>query len=136
VKKHLIIVITAAAVLITGCAAPSQIGTIDISRIVSNWSVFQNYQNQLLVDEQTIEQSKDSPQKKAQEARALQLKYGKITEELTKQIKDAAAKVAQKQNLKLVVTKQGVGYGGVDITAAVEKVMNITETASPSPSSS
>jgi hypothetical protein len=33
-----------------------------------------------------------------------------------------------------VVTREFVGYGGVDITPDVEKAMGITESASPSPS--
>ena len=55
--------------------------------------------------------------------------------ELTKQIRDAATKVAQQKNLKLVVTTEGVGYGGVDITKDVEKAMNITDKATPAPNS-
>jgi len=31
------------------------------------------------------------------------------------------------------VTKEGVGYGGVDITKDVEKAMNITDKATPAP---
>jgi Skp family chaperone for outer membrane proteins len=66
----------------------------------------------------------------------MQAKYAAITLALTQQIKDAAGKVAADKQLKLVVTREGVGYGGTDITADVEKVMNITEKPSPSPSSS
>jgi hypothetical protein len=32
-----------------------------------------------------------------------------------------------------VFTQQYVGYGGVDITSDVEKILNITERASPAP---
>jgi len=56
--------------------------------------------------------------------------------QLTDQIRAAAAKVAAKKNLKLVLTREGVGYGGTDITAEVEKDLGITETASPKPSGS
>jgi len=66
----------------------------------------------------------------------MQAKYAAITAQLTQQIKDAAGKVAADKQLKLVVTREGVGYGGTDITADVEKVMNITEKPTPSPSSS
>jgi Skp family chaperone for outer membrane proteins len=131
-RNYLAIVLTAAA-LFAGCAPQTQVGTVDISRIVQNWPTFRNYQNQLLIDEQTIEQSRAPQRKKLQEARQLQAKYGAITEQLTQQIKDAAAKIAQQKNLKLIVTKQGVGYGGVDITPDVEKAMNISE---PSPAAS
>jgi Skp family chaperone for outer membrane proteins len=71
---------------------------------------------------------------KRRAAAGLQLKYSQITLRLTQEIKDAASKVAQQKNLKLVVTREGVGYGGTDITPDVETAMNITEKATPSPS--
>ena len=60
-------------------------------------------------------------------------KYAAITEQLTQQIRDAAAKIARQSSCKLVVTREGVGYGGVDITTDVEKALNITEKATPTP---
>ena len=39
----------------------------------------------------------------------------------------------EQRQLKLVLTREGVGYGGVDITADVEKALNITEKATPTP---
>jgi Skp family chaperone for outer membrane proteins len=66
----------------------------------------------------------------------MQRKYAKITDQLTQQIRDVAAKVAQQKQLKLIVTREGVGYGGVDITPDVEKSLNIVEKASPAPSGS
>jgi outer membrane protein len=131
VKKQVIIAL-AAAMLLGGCAS-SNIGLLDIGRIISNWPTYQNYQAQLQIDEQTIAQKNESNAQKIKEANALQGKYGKITDDLTKQIRDAATKIANDRGLKLVVTKQGVGYGGVDITADVEKAMNITEKATPTP---
>ena len=61
-------------------------------------------------------------------------KYSKITAQLTQQINDAASKVAQPKQLKLVLTREGIGYGGIDITPDVEKSLNITEKATPTPS--
>jgi len=117
----------------SGCATSSPVGLVDVNRIVVNWPVYQQYQQQLLVDEQAIAQSRASTSTKQQEAMALQKKYANITSELTARIRDAANKVASQKNLTLVVTKEGVGYGGVDITPDVEKAMNITERATPSP---
>ncbi len=37
------------------------------------------------------------------------------------------------RQLKLVLTREGIGYGGVDITGDVEKALNITEKATPTP---
>lgn len=123
-----------AATMLAACGASSPVGTVDVARVVSNWSLYQNYQMQLLANEQSIAQSRASDSQKQREALALQAKYGKITLELTDQIKAAAAKVAQSRHLALVVTREGVGYGGVDITADVEKAMNITEKPTPTPS--
>ncbi|MBV8637370.1 MAG: hypothetical protein JO322_04745 [Candidatus Eremiobacteraeota bacterium] len=132
-KKKLILTALAAA-LLAGCGNNSPVGLIDIGRIVANWKTYQLNQQQLMIDEQKIVQSRATNAQKQREAVALQKKYAGITDDLTKQIRDAAQKVASEKNLKMVVTKQGVGYGGVDITADVEKEMNITEaSSSPNP---
>ncbi len=131
-KKQLLIATLAAAVL-AGCANSSPIGLVDVNRIVTNWPLYQQYQQQLLIDQQTIAQSKSSQASKAQQELKLEKKYAGITQQLTEQIRTAASKVAASKNLKLVVTKEGVGYGGVDITPDVEKLMNISEKATPSP---
>ncbi len=130
--KNKAVLIALAAALLGGCANSSPIGLVDVGRIVANWKEYQLNQQQLMIDEQRIVQSKVSTAQKRKEAAALERKYAGITDSLTKQIRDAAQKVADQKHLKLVVTKQGVGYGGVDITPDVEKALNITE-ASPSP---
>jgi Skp family chaperone for outer membrane proteins len=134
VKHHLLLATATAAVLVTGCATTSPVGLVDVDRIVAHWTVYQQFQQQLLIDEQTIAQSRASQATKQQEALALQKKYARITNELTKQIRDAATKVASQKNMTLVVTKEGVGYGGTDITPDVEKAMDISDKATtPSP---
>jgi Skp family chaperone for outer membrane proteins len=122
-----------AAAVFAGCAPSSSIGLVDVGRIAANWPKYQNYQNQLQVDSQAIVASKASNAAKAKQGAALQAKYGAITLQLTGEIKDAAAKIAAQKQLKLVVTSSGVGYGGVDITPDVEKALNITEKATPTP---
>jgi Skp family chaperone for outer membrane proteins len=133
VKQPLLFAAAAAAVLVTGCATTSPVGLVDVNRIVSHWTVYQQFQQQLLIDEQTIAQSRATQATKQQEALALQRKYARITSELTKQIRDAASKVAAQKNMTLVVTKEGVGYGGTDITPDVEKAMNISDKSTPTP---
>jgi Skp family chaperone for outer membrane proteins len=136
VKKHLYAIVCAAAVAgLTGCGTSSPIGLVDVQRIVANWPEYQNYQNQLVSDERAISSQRSSNRQKQRAALALQQKYTKITEQLTDQIRNAATKIAQQKQLKLVLTREGIGYGGVDITPDVEKSLNITEKPSPSPSS-
>jgi Skp family chaperone for outer membrane proteins len=132
VKKQLLLLSFAAAI-VAGCANASPIGLVDVNRITSNWTVYQQFQQSLLQDEQAIQASKASPAQKQREAATLQRKYAGITDQLTQQVRNAATKVAQQKNLTLVVTKEGVGFGGVDITSDVEKAMNITDKATPAP---
>lgn len=135
-KKQHIILAALVAVIATGCGASSPIGLVDVNRIVTNWPEYQGYQNQLYADEQRIASGKGNNAQKQQAVLAMQRKYSKITEQLTQQIRDAASKIATAKQLKLVVTREGVGYGGVDITPDVEKSLNIVEKASPAPSGS
>jgi outer membrane protein len=135
VKRYSIIAANLlAAVAIAGCGSSSPIGLVDVQRIVANWPEYQNYQSQLLIDEQSIASGKGNTAQKQRAALLLQRKYARITDQLTAQIRDAASKIAVAKSLKLVVTREGVGYGGIDITADVEKSLNITEKASPAPS--
>jgi Skp family chaperone for outer membrane proteins len=133
VKRQSIIVSCLLAV-VAGCGNSSPIGLVDVQRIVANWPEYQSYQSQLLADEQSIASRKGSSAQKQRAALALQRKYAQITDQLTAQIRDAASKIATAKSLKLVVTREGIGYGGVDITPDVEKSLNITEKASPAPS--
>ena len=64
----------------------------------------------------------------------MQAKYAKITDQLTQQSRDASSKISQQKRLQLIVTREGIGYGGVDITGDVEKSLTITEKATPTPS--
>jgi len=132
VKIHSITI----AALLAGCAANSSpVGLLDVQRLTANWPQYNNAQNQLLADERAVQTGSGTAAQKRALASALQAKYGKISEQLVSQIKDAAQKVAQQKNLKLVLTREFVGYGGTDITPDVEKMLGITESsASPSPS--
>jgi len=134
VKKSIVIIAALAALTLTACGQSSPVGLLDVQRLTANWPQYINVQNQLLADQRAIETGKASQGEKRKEAQQLQAKYSALSEQLVKQIKDAAAKVAQQKNLKLVVTHEFIGYGGTDITPDVEKQMGITESASPSPS--
>jgi Skp family chaperone for outer membrane proteins len=133
VKKSIVIIAALAALTLTACGQSSPVGLLDVQRLTANWPQYNNVQNQLLADERAIETGGGSASSKQQQAAALQAKYTKLSQQLVDQIKAAAAKVAQQKNMKLVVTREMVGYGGTDITPDVEKEMGITE-ASPSAS--
>jgi len=87
----------------------------------------------MLRDERSISSRRESTARKAREAVDLQRKYSQITDRLSAEIRSAAGQVAAQRQLKLVLTREGIGYGGVDITRDVEKALNITEKSSPTP---
>ncbi|MFY9738549.1 MAG: hypothetical protein WAK11_05780 [Candidatus Cybelea sp.] len=129
--KHTILI--CAAALLVGCARHSSIGLVDVQRIVSNWPEYQGYQSQLLTEERSISSRRESAARRVSDAAGLERKYAKVTDQLSAQIRDAAGKIASQSQLKLVLTREGIGYGGVDITSDVEKALNITEKATPTP---
>jgi Skp family chaperone for outer membrane proteins len=114
-------------------APQSGIGLVDVQRISQNWPKFQNYQNQLANDAQTIERSNRSAGDKARARTQLQQRFTAAQNELTSDVSAAAKQVAADKHLSYVFTRQYVGYGGVDITPDVEKILQIVEKPSPSP---
>ncbi|HTU58492.1 MAG TPA: hypothetical protein VMF89_08660, partial [Polyangiales bacterium] len=120
-KRYKCLLFFFCAATLAGCAANSPIGLVDVQRIVNNWPEYQNYQNQLYAEERQIEQRRQSAARKQMATVALQRKYSKVTDQLSQQIRDVAGKIAAQRQLKLVLTREGIGYGGVDITADVEK---------------
>lgn len=135
-KNRSIVIISAlVAAVLSGCGGGgSPVGLIDVQRVTANWPQYTNANNQMLADERAIETGGGSQAQKDREVSAMTQKYQAISLKLVAQIKNAAAKIAQQKNLKLIVTREVVGFGGVDITPDVEKAMGITESASPSPS--
>ena len=127
----------AAALLSSLCACTggnnSNIGLVDVQRISQNWPKFQNYQNQLAADAATIERSNRSPQAKAQARAQLQDRFARAQKELSDDVTSAAKQVASDKKLSYVFTRQYVGYGGVDITKDVEKILKIDDKSTPSP---
>lgn len=135
-KHHLALAALAIAMVgTTGCAnqPKSNIGLVDVPRITSNWPKFQNYQNQLNADVATIQQSRASDNEKQRQLAQLQSRFQAGQNELTGDVTDAAKQVAGDRHLTFVFTRQYVGYGGVDITSDVEKILKIEEKATPKP---
>ena len=119
----------------TACSKPpsSDIGLVDVPRLTANWPKFLNYQNQLNADMHAIQASHVSDSEKQREMTGLQMRFATNQTELTNNVHDAAAQVASDKHLRYVFTRQFVGYGGVDITPDVEKILQIVEKATPTP---
>ena len=132
-KKQVFIGLLLAAAALAGCGGGSPVGLIDIQRLTANWPQFTNAQNQLVASQRAIVAGKGSSADKQREVAALQQKYAQISNQLVSQVRTAAQKIAEQKQLKLVVTREFVGYGGTDITPDVEKLLGITEKASPTP---
>jgi Skp family chaperone for outer membrane proteins len=131
--KKIKYIIPCMAAIITGCGGHGSIGLVDVQRIVANWPEYQTYQTQLLGEERSISARRESAKRKQSDLVALERKYTTLNDSLSRQIHDVAAKIATQDSLKLVLTREGIGYGGVDITTDVEKALNITEKATPTP---
>ena len=114
-------------------ASDTDIGLVDVQRISQNWPKFQNYQNQLANDAQTIERSRKPDRDKAQARAQLQARFAQAQTELSVDVTAAAKQVAADKHLTYVFTRQYVGFGGVDITADVEKILKIEDKSTPAP---
>ena len=123
--------IVCALLALGGCAGTSDssttVATVDLARIQANWPKFINYSNQLASDTDAINRSSVAPRQKQSELDALRRRYVDMQNEVSGDVRSAAASVASDRHYTLVVTRQFVGYGGVDITPDVEKILKITE---------
>jgi len=127
---------TAALTALAACGNKSSntdIGLVDVQRISQNWPKFQNYQNQLANDAATIEHSRKSDRDKQQAKDQLQARFAQAQTELSVDVTTAAKQVAADKHLTYVFTRQYVGFGGVDITADVEKILKIEDKSTPAP---
>ncbi len=70
---------------------------------------------------------------KAQQIAQLQQRIVSAQRELTDDVSNAAQQVAKDKGLTYVFTRQYVGYGGVDVTTDIEKILKIEEKATPAP---
>lgn len=119
---------------LAGCAkpAPPPIATVDLQRIQANWPKFINYSNQLAADTAAIEQSAAPAEEKQRRMESLRAQFVSEQNEITDDVREAAQRVAAQKSIKLVLTRQYVGYGGVDITGDVERDLKIVETPAKS----
>ena len=135
-NRFVLVALTASLLGMTACSKPppqGDIGLVDVPRITANWPKLLNYQNQLNADVTAIRSSRASEQEKTRQLQLLQARFATNQTELTGNVRDAAQQVASDKHLRFVFTRQFVGYGGFDITPDVEKILQITEKATPAP---
>ena len=127
----------AAAIVIglSGCGLRprSTVAYVNVAVLQSTWPKFINYQNQLQANLNAIQSSKLSQADKQRELLQLNQQSARWQIEVTNDVKDAVKQIAADKHYSLVVTRQGIAYGGDDITSDVQAALHITPT-SPSPS--
>jgi Skp family chaperone for outer membrane proteins len=131
-KRLFAYMILLASLAACGTQSADQVATVDVARISAHWPKFMNYQNQLTADADVLERAHMSEQERKRQSDILQKRYDEMQDEVTGDVRRAAEQIAIQRRFKLVTTRETLGYGGVDITADVEKFLKITET-SPKP---
>lgn len=120
----------------TGCARThSTVAVVNIATIEQRWPKFINYSRQLQANYYAINESKISPDEKRRAFQQWQQQSQRWQDEVTGDVRDAVKQIATDRHYQLVVTRQGVTYGGDDITIDVEKALKIDTSGSPPPGS-
>jgi Skp family chaperone for outer membrane proteins len=123
-----------AAVTLSGCAhARSSVAVVDVTAIEQRWPKFINYYRQIQANYTAINESKISPADKQREFAQWQQQSARWQQEVSDDVRNAAKQIADQKNYKMVITRQGVPFGGDDITADVERSLKIDASASPVP---
>jgi outer membrane protein len=123
-----------AAFALDGCAhARSSIAVVDVPAIEQRWPKFINYYRQLQANYTAINESKISPAEKQRAFQLWQQQSQRWQDDVSGDVRNAAKQIADDKHYKMVVTRQGVAYGGDDITLDVEKALKIDTSASPLP---
>ena len=133
-KKNVkIFSIVIAAIFIIGTSAASNVGVIDMSRLdnpenpvyVKAAKEFTDYRSQVAADMQTKVDAAQDDATKAKIKQEAQANVEKKMEEMNKQMADKTMEVAKSvgdaKGLSVVLPKDAVLYGGVDITDQVLK---------------
>lgn len=117
-----------------GCShAHSKVAVVNIAAIEQRWPKFINYYRQIQANYVAINDSKVSPAEKRRALAQWQQQSQRWQDEVSNDVRSVVKNIAGQQHYEMVVTRQGVAYGGDDITTDVEKALKI-DTSSPAPS--
>jgi outer membrane protein len=113
----------------TAAAAPNDVGIIDVERIMAESPKVKTLQAQLnekareLTQQLEAEKPSLTPEQFTEKQQSVYNKFLEIKKGLEAQvdasIKQAIAQVAKEKKLNLVLYKNSVAYGGIDITADI-----------------
>ena len=122
-----------AAVLLSGCAAekPSTIGIVDMQKVMAENPKIKQMQDQLntkakeLTENLEKERATLKPEEFQQKEQAAYAEFMKMKQEFEAQIETQTKKVleevAKEKKLGAVIYKNGMAWGGVDVTEDVLK---------------
>ena len=129
----LLLVMMFAAVLLSGCAAekPSTIGIVDMQKVMAENPKIKQMQDQLnakakeLTENLEKERATLKPEEFQQKEQAAYAEFMKMKQEFEAQIETQTKKVleevAKEKKLGAVIYKNGMAWGGVDVTEDVLK---------------
>ena len=129
----LLLTVVFAAVLLTGCAAekPSTIGIVDMQKVMTENPKIKQMQEQLnakakeLTENLEKERATLKPDEFQQKEQAAYAEFMKMKQEFEAQIETQTKKVleevAKEKKLGAVIYKNGMAWGGVDVTEEVLK---------------
>ncbi|MDQ6766460.1 MAG: hypothetical protein M3Z41_01410 [Candidatus Eremiobacteraeota bacterium] len=126
--------LSSALVGLAGCAHQrSSVAVVDVTAIEQRWPKFINYYRQIQANYTAINESKISQTEKQKALVQWQQQSQRWQDEVSGDVRNAAKQIADSKHYKMVVTRQGVAFGGDDITVDVEKALKIDTSASPVP---
>ena len=129
----LLLTVVFAAVLLTGCATekPSTIGIVDMQKVMTENPKIKQMQEQLnakakeLTENLEKERATLKPEEFQQKEQAAYAEFMKMKQEFEAQIETQTKKVleevAKEKKLGAVIYKNGMAWGGVDVTEEVLK---------------
>ena len=129
----LLIVVMAAAVALTGCSAekPSAIGIVDMQKVMTDNPKIKQMQDQLntkakeLTENLEKERATLKPEEFQQKEQAAYAEFMKLKQDFEMQIETQTKKVleevAKEKKLGAVIYKNGMAWGGIDVTEDVLK---------------
>ena len=133
-SNHALLVAAASVALaLGGCAhTHSQVAVVNVGALEQRWPKFINYYRQIQANYVAINDSKISPAEKRRALAQWQQQSQRWQDEVSNDVRNVVKDIAAQKHYQIVVTRQGVAYGGDDITVDVEKALKI-DTSSPQP---
>lgn len=106
-----------------------KVGSIDQGNLLTNWPLYRDlaieYQKESWGLKSDLSSATTLTELQKQKIETISKKWKKVMLDLNSQIAQAAKKVAKKKKLDIVIWKQGLEYGGQDITK--EAIKNLEQ---------